>query len=107
LREFADYEPFDVRPRRLLVVQIRANVSDVGIGQADYLPGVAWVGKYFLISGKASIENDFPAPARDCAGGAAVKDAPVFERKNRGAVLDFGQFLLRGISFVLGFRRCE
>jgi hypothetical protein len=94
-----------VRPRRLLIIKIRANISNVGVSEADNLPRVAWVGENFLVSGEAGIENDFPAPARDGAGGAAVKDTPVFERENRGAVLDFGQFLLRENSFVLGFRR--
>ena len=94
-----------MRPRRLLIIEIRANISNVGVREADNLPRVARVGKYFLISGEAGVENDFPAPARDGAGGAAVKDAPVFERENRGAVLDFGQCFLRGKSFVLGFRR--
>jgi hypothetical protein len=66
----------------------------VRIGQTDDLPGVAGVSENFLITGKAGIENDFAAAARDCACGAAVKDAPVFQREDRGSVLNFGQWVL-------------
>jgi hypothetical protein len=58
------------------------------------LPGVAGIGENFLISGQAGIENNFAAAARDCAGRAAVKDAPVFQRENRRSVLNFGQWIL-------------
>ena len=94
-----------MRPRRFLIIEIRANISNVRVGEADNLARVAGVRENFLISSEAGVENDFAAPARDGAGSAAVKDAPVFQRENRGSVLDFGQFLLRGNSFVLGFRR--
>jgi hypothetical protein len=50
----------------------------VGISEADDLSGVAGVREDFLISGDAGVENDFAAAARDGAGRAAVKDAPVF-----------------------------
>jgi hypothetical protein len=49
----------------------------MGISQADDLPGIAWVGEYFLITSKAGIENNFAAAARDRARRTAVKDAPV------------------------------
>jgi len=58
------------------------------------LPGIAGIGKDFLITGKAGIENDFAAAARNRARRAAVKDAPVFQRENRGSVLNFGQWVL-------------
>jgi hypothetical protein len=66
----------------------------VRIGQTDDLPGVAGVGEDFLITGEAGIKNDFAAAARDGAGRAAVKDAPVFQREYRGSVLNFGQWVL-------------
>jgi hypothetical protein len=69
-------------------------MSDVRIGQTDDLPGVAGVGEDFLITGEAGIKNDFAAAARDGAGRAAVKDAPVFQREYRGSVLNFGQWVL-------------
>jgi hypothetical protein len=47
-----------------------------------------------LISGEAGIENDFATAARDGARRAAVKDAPVFQRENRGSVLNFRQWVL-------------
>jgi hypothetical protein len=79
---------------RLLILEIGANISDVRISEADNLPRVTWVGEYFLISGEAGIKNDFAAAARDRAGRAAVKDAPVFQRENRGSVRNFRQCVL-------------
>jgi hypothetical protein len=66
----------------------------VGISEADNLAGVAGVGENFLVPGEAGIENDFAATARNRAGRAAVKDAPVFERKSRRSVLDVRQWRL-------------
>ena len=65
------------------------------IGEADDLPSVAWVRENFLVSGEASVKNNFSAAARDRAGRAAVKYAPVFERQNRRSVLNFVQRSLR------------
>src|SRR5262249_49893019 len=98
LREFAHDERLDVRPRCLFIVQICPDISDVRIRQANDLACVGWIGKNFLVSRKAGVENDFPAPARDGAGSAAVKDAPVFERKCGVSVLDFRQCVLPGSS---------
>ena len=69
------------------------------IGEADNLARVTGIGENFLISGEAGIKNDFAAAACDGAGCAAVKDASVFERKNRGAVLNFVQRGLRSGTF--------
>jgi len=66
----------------------------VRVREADNLPGITGVGKYFLISGEAGVKNDFAAAARDRAGRAAVKDAPVFQRENRGSVRNFRQWVL-------------
>jgi len=62
------------------------------------LSGVAGVGKDFLITGEAGIENDFAAAARNRARRAAVKDAPVFQRERRGSVLNVGQWGLPYLS---------
>jgi hypothetical protein len=62
------------------------------------LPGVAGIGENFLITGEAGIENDFAAAARDGAAGTAIKDAPVFQREGRGAVRNFGQWVLQWFS---------
>jgi hypothetical protein len=94
LRELPHDQGLYVWPGRLLVVAVCSHVSDVRVGQADNLAGVAGVGENFLISGEAGIENDFAAAARDRARRAAVKDAPVFQRENRGSVLNFRQWLL-------------
>ncbi len=68
------------------------------VGQANDLPGIAGVGENFLVTGEAGIENDFAAAARDRAGRAAVKDAPVFQRENCRSVRDFGQCVLLSLS---------
>jgi len=62
------------------------------------LSGVTGVGENFLITGDASIENDFAAAARNGAAGPAIKEAAVFQRKRRGAVRNFGQWILLWFS---------
>jgi hypothetical protein len=70
----------------------------VRISKADNLAGVARIGEYFLVTGEAGIENDFAAAARDGAAGPAVKEAAVFQRECRGAVRNFGQWILPWFS---------
>jgi hypothetical protein len=96
--KFAHHQRLDVRARRFLVIRVGANIADVRIGQADDLARVTRIGEDFLIAGEAGIENDFAAAARDGARRAAVKYAPVFQSENGGAVLNFGQFVLRAWS---------
>jgi hypothetical protein len=76
-----------------LIVKVRAHISNVRVSQADNLPGITGVGENFLVSGEAGIKNDFTAPARDRAGRAAIKDAPVFQRECRESMLNFRQWL--------------
>jgi hypothetical protein len=95
LRELANDERFDVRARSFFILEIRADIADVGIGETDDLPGIAGIGENFLVTGEAGIENDFTAAARDGAGRAAVKYAPVFEREYGGSVLNVRQWILR------------
>jgi hypothetical protein len=64
----------------------------VRIGETDDLPSVAGISENFLVTGEAGIKNDFAAPARDCAGRAAVKYAPVFQRKCGGSMLEVRQW---------------
>jgi hypothetical protein len=73
----------------------------VRIREADDLSRVAGVGENFLVTGEAGIENDFAAAARDGARRAAVKDAPVFQREDGGAVWNFGQWILLMFSSAL------
>jgi hypothetical protein len=80
---------------RLFIIEVRANISDVGIGQANNLPGVTRIGENFLVTGEAGIENDFAAAARDRARRAAIKYAPVLERQSCGTMQNFGQCALR------------
>jgi hypothetical protein len=56
------------------------------IGQANDLARVTGIGENFLVTGKAGIENDLAAPARDGAGGTAIKYPPVFERESGGSM---------------------
>ena len=102
LGEFADDQRFDVGPRSFFVIEIRADIADVRISETHDLPGVAGIGENFLVSGEAGIKNDFAAAARDGAGCAAVKYAPVFEREYGGSVLNVRQCILRQTSFVAG-----
>jgi hypothetical protein len=64
----------------------------VRISETDNLAGVAGIGENFLVTGEAGIKNNFAAAARDRAGRAAVKYAPVFQRKCGGSMLDFRQW---------------
>src|SRR5207248_816238 len=113
LRKFAYDQRLYVRFFGFLIIQVGANIPNVRIREADNLSRVAWVRENFLISREAGIENDFAAPARDRAGSAAAKAAPVFQRENRGSVLNFGQCVLpclsskSGHSFSFGFRSRE
>ena len=83
-----------MRARRLFVIGIRSDVSNVRIRQADDLPRVARVGENFLIPGKAGIEDDFAAAPGDRSRGAPMKNAPVFERKNSLSCFCFRQWTL-------------
>jgi hypothetical protein len=89
LGELAHDERFDVRMGGFFVVEVGADVADVRISEADDLPGVTGIGENFLITGEAGIKNDFTAAARDGAGGAAIKDAPVFQGEYGGSVQNF------------------
>ena len=94
LREFPNDQRLDVRPPRLFVFEIRADVADVRISEANNLPRITGVRENFLVTGEAGIENNFSAAARDGARGASLKEAPVFQREGRGSVLDFCQWSL-------------
>jgi hypothetical protein len=100
LRKFADNQGFDIRARSFFVIEIGANVADVGIGQANNLTRVTGVGENFLIAGETGIKNDFAAAARDRASRTAIKYAPVFEGEYGGSMLYFRQWVLRCSSFA-------
>ena len=97
--KFANDQRFNIRARSLFIIKIGADISDVRIGEANDLARVAGIGENFLVTGEAGIKNDFAAAARDGAGCTAVKYTPVFERKNRGSVLNFVQRSLRSRTF--------
>ncbi len=77
----------------------------MGIGQTNDLARVAGIGENFLVTGETGIENDFAAPARYGAGRAAIKYAPVFERKCGRSMQNFRQMVLRTTSFITGLGR--
>jgi hypothetical protein len=83
-----------VRAHRLFVIDIRSDVSNVWIRQADDLPRVARVSENFLIPGKAGVEDDFAAAPGDRSRGAPMKNAPIFERKNSLPCFCFRQWTL-------------
>ncbi len=64
-----------------LIESVGADIADVGISEANDLAGITRIGENFLVAGERSIENDFAAAARAGASGAALKYAPVLERK--------------------------
>jgi len=91
-----------VRTRRLFIIDIRSNVPNVRISQADNLAGVTWIGENFLISGEAGVENDFAATPRNRSRCAPMKNAPILERKNSLPCFCFRQCVLfRAISKFL------
>ena len=92
--EFANDERLDVRVRGFLIIGIGPDVANVRISQADNLARVTWIGENFLISGEAGVKNDFAAPPGDRSRGAAMKNAPVFERKNSLPSFCFRQWIL-------------
>jgi hypothetical protein len=59
---------------------VGADVTGVGVRQADDLPGVTRVGEDFLIAGEARVKNDFAATTGLSARRAAAKDSSVLER---------------------------
>jgi hypothetical protein len=104
-RKLPDDQRLDVRARRFLVIQIRTDISDVRIGQADDLADVARIGENFLIPGEAGIENDFAAAPGIRARAAAVKNAPIFERKNSLPCFRFGQWTFSWPALAKALRR--
>ena len=104
--EFPDDERLDVRTRRLLVIDIRSDVSNVGIRQADNLARVTRIGENFLISREAGVKNNFAAAPGDRSRGAAMKNAPIFERKNSLPCFCFRQWTLSS-AFDREFRRAR
>jgi hypothetical protein len=92
--KFLDDERLDVRNGRFLIIGVGPDVSNVRISQADNLARVTRIGENFLISGEAGIENDFAAAPGDRSPRAALKDSPVFERKNSLPSFCFRQWIL-------------
>jgi hypothetical protein len=80
--------------RRFFVVSIRADISNVRVGEADNLSSIAWIGENFLISGEAGIKNSFSTAAGFRTRGASNKNTPVFQRKRGGLSNLMGQRIL-------------
>jgi hypothetical protein len=80
--KFPDHQRLYVGSRRFFVINIGSNISNVGISQADDLARVTRIGENFLISGEAGIKYDFASAPGVRSPRAAMKNAPIFERKN-------------------------
>ena len=101
MRKFAHNQPFDVRTRRFLILEVCANISYVGIRQADNLACITGIGENFLVTGKAGIKNDFAATAATGARRASLKYSSVFQREYRAALVRLLQSVLRcGSSYT-------
>jgi hypothetical protein len=96
--KFADDQPFDIRLPGFLVIEVGANVADVGIREADNLAGIAGIRKYFLIAGKAGIKNDFAATTDASARRTTVKYSSVLERESRACCGGLVQCVLQKMS---------
>lgn len=83
-RKLAHHERFNVGTRSFFVVGIRADISNMRVGETDDLPGVTRIGENFLVSGEAGVENSFSAAAGLCTRGASNKNSPVLQRKRGG-----------------------
>jgi hypothetical protein len=94
-----------VRARRLLIIQVGPNISNVRISQADNLSRVTRIGENFLIPGEAGIENNFTAAPGDRSPRAAMKNAPIFERKNSPPCFRFRQWTLSSAFALNRLRR--
>lgn len=102
-RKLANYERLNVRTGSFLVIRIRADISDMRVGEANNLSGVARVGEDFLISGEAGVENSFSATARFSSRGASNKNSPVFQRKRGGLSDLMGQRILLNLLGSIHF----
>jgi hypothetical protein len=67
--------------RGFLILGIRSYISNMGIGQANNLAGIAGISKNFLVTREAGIENNFAASPNLCSGGAALKYSSIFKRE--------------------------
>lgn len=106
VRKFPHDQGFDIRARGLDVLRIRADIADVGIRQADDLPGITGIGENFLVAGKAGVENNFAAVAGAGARRAPAKDSPVLEREGRATCEPLAQLILLRASLGI-VRRCR
>ena len=98
LGKFANDQTFNVRLSGFFIVEVGPNVANVGIREADDLPGIAGIGEYFLIAGKAGIENDFAATADASARRTTVKYSSVLERESRACCGGLVQCVLQKMS---------
>src|SRR5579862_642052 len=92
--KLADNQRFNVRARRLFIVNVDADISYVGVSQANNLSGITGVGENFLVSREAGIENDFATTPGLCSRGAAFEYSPVFKRECGGLSGFLGQLIL-------------
>src|SRR5712664_3471075 len=83
LRKLADDQALNVGAGRLIVLGVRAVVSDFGVGQDYDLSCVGGVGENFLVASSGSIKNYFAGALAFGAVTFASEDSAVFECKDR------------------------
>jgi hypothetical protein len=83
-----------VRARRFLILGIGSHISNVRIRQADNLARITRISENFLIAGEAGIKNNLSTAPGNGSRGTAIKNSPVFERKNSLSCFCFRQWIL-------------
>jgi hypothetical protein len=68
--------------RGLIVVRIGAVITDLRVGQDNYLAGVRGIGENFLVAGDGSVENNFSVAFAFRAVTYAAEDSSILQRKD-------------------------
>lgn len=70
--------------RRLHVVAIGTGITNMGIGQRDYLSTITGVSEDFLVAGHRRVENDFTDSLTFSANRNTVENRPVLQSQYSG-----------------------
>ena len=82
-RKLAHDEPSAVGPRRLQVLGVRPDVSNLGGRHQDDLAPVGRIAEDFLVAGDGGVEHQLTRHVAGCAEATARPDAAVLEREQR------------------------
>ena len=99
-RKLAGHQAFNVGAAGFVVGGIGAVISDLRIGEDDYLSSVGRIGEDFLVACQGGIENHFAETFSFGAIALTAEDAPVFEREDclHGFSVEWIQSSLTGIN---------